>query len=124
MPEARPSAFTTTGKPKGAFLTKASASSGVVQMAYPGDGILWRSMKSRAKAFEPSSSAAARLGQKIDSPRRENSSAIPRTMGSSGPTTVRSRRCVCAKSATSTMFEVSMGTQSASSAIPALPGAQ
>ena len=31
---------------------------------------------------------------------------------------------VWAKSATSTMFEVSMGTQSARSAMPALPGAQ
>jgi hypothetical protein len=31
---------------------------------------------------------------------------------------------VCAKSATSMMLEVSMGTQSAMPAMPALPGAQ
>jgi hypothetical protein len=31
---------------------------------------------------------------------------------------------LCAKSATSTMLEVSIGTQSACSAMPALPGAQ
>ena len=49
---------------------------------------------------------------------------MPSTIGSSGPTTVRSAPIVCAKSASSTMFDVSMGTQSASEAIPALPGAQ
>ena len=81
-------------------------------------------MNSRAKAFEPSISAAPREGQKIVSPRRTNSSPMPSTMGSSGPTTVRSALIVCAKSATSTMFEASIGTQSAISAMPALPGAQ
>ena len=81
-------------------------------------------MNSRAKAFEPSISAAPREGQKIGRPRRTNSSPIPSTIGSSGPTTVRSAWIVCAKSATSTMLEESIGTQSASSAIPALPGAQ
>jgi hypothetical protein len=81
-------------------------------------------MNSRAKAFEPSISAAPREGQKIVSPRRTNSSPMPSTMGSSGPTTVRSALTVCAKSATSTMLEESIGTQSAISAIPALPGAQ
>jgi hypothetical protein len=81
-------------------------------------------MNSRAKAFDPSISAAERLGQKIESPRRWNSSPMPRTMGSSGPTTVRSALIVWAKSATSMMLEVSMGTQSARPAIPALPGAQ
>jgi hypothetical protein len=60
----------------------------------------------------------------MERPRLANSSAMPSTMGSSGPTTVRSAFTVCAKSATSTMFEVSMGTQSASPAMPALPGAQ
>ena len=81
-------------------------------------------MNSRANAFEPSISAAARLGQKIDIPRRRNSSPMPSTIGSSGPTTVRSALMLWAKSATSTMLVVSMGTQSACSAIPALPGAQ
>src|SRR5258708_1222806 len=81
-------------------------------------------MNSRAKAFQPSTSAAARSGPKTESPRRRNSSPMPRTRGSSGPTTVKSALMVCAKSATSTMLEVSMGTQSAKSAIPALPGAQ
>ena len=81
-------------------------------------------MNSRANALDPSISAALRLGQKMDSPRRRNSSPMPSTMGSSGPTTVRSALMLCAKSATSTMLEVSIGTQSASSAIPALPGAQ
>ena len=79
-------------------------------------------MNSRAKAFEPSISAAARLGQKMASPRRWNSSAMPSTMGSSGPTTVRSALMVWAKSATSTMFEVSMGTQSARPADPGVAG--
>ncbi len=81
-------------------------------------------MNSRAKTLDPSISAAARDGQKMARPRRTNSSEMPSTIGSSGPTTVRSALIVWAKSATSTMLEVSMGTQSASSAIPALPGAQ
>ena len=45
-------------------------------------------------------------------------------MGSSGPTTVRSALMVWAKSASSTMLDASMGTQSARSSIPAFPGAQ
>ena len=69
-------------------------------------------------------SVDTRDGQTMVSPRRANSSPIPSTIGSSGPTTVRSALIVCAKSATSTMFDVSIGTQSASSAMPALPGAQ
>ncbi len=105
-------------------MTKASADSFDGQISNFGDGMSWRHMNSRAKTFEPSSSAAARLGQKMVRPRRWNSSAMPRTIGSSGPTTVRSAPMVCAKSASSTMLEVSMGTMSAIPAIPALPGAQ
>jgi hypothetical protein len=124
LPEASPSALITSGYPQGAFLTKASADSFEGQTSNRGEGIWWRDMNSRAKTLDPSSSAAARLGQKMVSPRRWNSSAMPRTIGSSGPTTVRSAPIVCAKSAISTMLDVSMGTMSASAAIPAFPGAQ
>ena len=124
LPEARPSAFTTRGNPHGAFFTKASADSLDGQTSNFGEGMLWRAMNSRAKTFDPSSSAAARLGQKMVNPRRWNSSAMPSTIGSSGPTTVRSAPIVWAKSASSTMLEVSMGTMSAIPAIPAFPGAQ
>ena len=105
-------------------MTKSWAASGDVQISKRGEGMLCRCMNSRAKAFEPSISAAARLGQKMLSPRRWNSSAMPSTIGSSGPTTVRSAPIVCAKSASSTMLEVSIGTQSAWAAVPAFPGAQ
>ena len=83
-----------------------------------------RRKNSFAKIFDDSICAASRLGPKIGRPRFENSSAIPSDSGSSGPTTVRSNCSFSARSAISTMSPAETGRQSATSAIPGLPGAQ
>jgi hypothetical protein len=85
LPAARPSTFSHQRDSRGPVFTAWSASSREEQITYRGEGIWWRLMNSRAKAFEPSISAARRLGQKMASPRRWNSSPMPRTIGSSGP---------------------------------------
>ena len=61
----------------------------------------WRAMNAFAKTLLHSSCAAARDGPKMRSPRAWKRSAIPRSSGSSGPTTVRSMRSRAAKRASS-----------------------
>ncbi len=86
-------------------------------------GIAYFRMNSFEKTFDPSSSAARRVGPKMSMPRFWNSSTIPRVRGSSGPTTVRSIFSFSAKSASSMISATPMATQSATWAMPAFPGA-
>ena len=81
-------------------------------------------MNSLEKTLLPSISAARWLGPKTARPRLASSSASPRVSGSSGPTTVRSIFISSAKSASRCTSSAAIGTQSASAAIPGLPGAQ
>ena len=81
-------------------------------------------MRALAKDLLASISAARRVAPKIRRPAFSKTSTMPSDSGPSGPTTVRpifSRR---AKSSSRGMSEAAMGTHSAASAIPALPGAQ
>ncbi len=86
--------------------------------------MLWRRKNSFENTFDDSICAASRVGPKIGRPRLMNSSAMPSESGSSGPTTVRSTWRVSARSAISTMSPGATGRQSATSAMPGLPGAQ
>ena len=122
LPAARPSAFSTTGKPKRRAAARADASSWAISKAAV--GIPCRAMNSLAKTLLPSISAAAWRGPKTGTPRISSSSAIPSASGSSGPTTARSMRTEAAKSAISSTSSTERGTRSAISAIPGLPGAQ
>ncbi len=88
-----------------------------------GVGIPCRRQNSLVNTLLPSSSAAARDGPTSSRPRRANSSAMPRTSGSSGPTTVRSTLSDDANSASSTVASAAIGTQVAMPAIPGFPGA-
>src|SRR5688572_4086070 len=80
-------------------------------------------MTSFAKAFEPSSRAAAPLGPNAVMPSAPSASTRPLTSGASGPTTTRS---TCSARARATMPGTSStptSTTRASRAMPALPGA-
>ena len=82
-------------------------------------------ISSLAKAFEPSSSAAAALGPKAGTPASFNASMTPATSAASGPTTTRpTSRFLAAVMIASMSAAPSWGRHSASAAIPALPGAQ
>src|SRR3990170_3104832 len=80
-------------------------------------------MRFFAKILLPSMMAASLLGPKMRSPRRSNSSTMPKVRATSGPTTVRSIRFRSAKSASGRMSEALILTLSATSLIPAFPGA-
>src|SRR3954447_3264983 len=83
----------------------------------------WR-ISSLAKTLLPSSSAASRRGPKIRRPSRWKASTIPRVSGSSGPTTVRPTPSRLANWIRPRVSFGSIETFWASSAVPALPGAQ
>src|SRR5215469_14939821 len=80
--------------------------------------------KSLAKAFEPSSAAAAALGPKAGMPSASRASTRPWTSGASGPTTTKSMRSRRQNPTSPTVSVARIARHSASSAIPALPGAQ
>ncbi len=109
FPAASPSTLMTHGMPRD--LTALSPSSREVQTVASAVGISYFFMNSLEKTFDPSISAARRVGPKIKSPRFWNSSTIPRVRGSSGPTTVRSIFSFSAKSASSMMSATSICTQ-------------
>jgi hypothetical protein len=76
------------------------------------------------KPFEPSSAAAAALGPNAAIPSASSASTRPATSGASGPTTTRSIAACLQNPMIAGKSIVLTGTHSASSAIPALPGAQ
>src|SRR2546421_3517571 len=123
LPAARPLALTTSG----ARWLRSHAASKLsrVKVAELAVGMRWRRRNSLAKALEPSSRAAARLGPKHLSARAANASTAPATSGASGPMMVRStcsETASCTSPATSSAATFTLRTL-ASAAVPALPGA-
>ncbi len=80
--------------------------------------------RSLVKPFEPSSADAAAVGPKALIPASVSRSTMPATSGASGPTTTKSMAFSFAKATMPSMSSAAMGTHAASSAMPALPGAQ
>ena len=82
-------------------------------------------ISSLAKAFEPSSSAAAWLGPKAGTPAASSASTAPTTSAASGPITARSTPCSRRQGDDRPdVLDPDLRKHSASAAIPALPGAQ
>src|SRR3569623_1200907 len=101
------------------------AASTSVKFWYCAVGMRWRARKSFAKALEPSSWAAARVGPKQRRPAARKESTTPFTNGISGPTMVRSTSCARAKAVNFSTASTARATFSTlgSRAVPALPGA-
>ena len=123
LPAASPLALTTSGArwPR----THAASRLSRVKVREAAVGMPWRRMNSLAKAFEPSSRAAARRGPKQGRPAAAKASTTPATRGASGPISVRSMRSERASarsSATSSAATLTLRTFG-SPAVPALPGA-
>src|SRR6476659_5500828 len=76
-----------------------------------------------AKFFELSSRPAALVGPNALKSAALRSSTIPAAIGASGPTTTKSTALRLQKSITAAWSAISIGTHSASRAMPALPGA-
>ena len=83
-----------------------------------------RAHRSFRKPLEPSSAAAALLGPKAAIPSPSSASTSPATSGISGPTTTKSTSALRQKAISPAVSPMATGRHSASSAIPALPGAQ
>src|SRR6516165_164327 len=123
LPAASPLAFTTSGVrwPR----TQAGSKLSRVKVAERAVGMPCRRRNSLAKAFEPSSLAAARRGPKQLKPASAKASAMPATSGASGPTMVRPTRSARAswrRAAMSSAATPMLRTRG-SPAVPALPGA-
>ena len=122
LPSASPSALRTIGY--SAVSRYFLASLADVNVSYAAVGILYFFIRSLENALEPSRIAAFFLGPNTLKPSASNTSTTPPTSGSSIPITVRS---ILFSLANATSFSNSIAlisTHSASSAIPALPGAQ
>src|SRR6516225_517310 len=123
LPAASPLAFTTSGVrwPRSQAGSKLSR----VKVAERAVGMPCRWRNSLAKAFEPSSLAAARRGPKQRKPASAKASTMPATSGASGPTMVRSTRSArasCRRARISSAATPTLRTRG-SLAVPALPGA-
>jgi hypothetical protein len=122
LPPVSPSALTTIGTP--CVRTYAFAAVESVKRPYAAVAMRNRAQRSLANPLEPSNRAAAAVGPNARTPAMLNRSTRPAHSGASGPTTTSSMRCRRAKSTSRSRSSAAIGTQSASSAIPALPGAQ
>ena len=120
LPAARPSSLTTYGGPNAS--RAASTSSAVAQMRAPAVGTPAAAMISLANALEPSSRAAARPGR-TRVPAARTASATPATSGTSGPTRP-GRPHVGGEGRHRGPVPTASGRCSATTAVPALPGAQ
>src|SRR5437764_8431718 len=122
LPSASPSALITTGNficsqyPSASLLLENVRASAV--------GILHARINSFAKIFEDSIRAADLVGPNARNFSAANRSMIPPASGSSGPTTVRSTRFSFAKTTSACKSLARIGTFSAISQVPPLPGAQ
>ncbi len=121
LPAASPSSLTTYGAPNAS--SAAADSSGVVHTCARAVGTSATAITSLAKAFEPSSAAASRLGPKQLIPRARTASATPATNGASGPITTRSAPRSAASEATASPSIGSTSCNVATSPTPGLPGA-
>src|SRR3954471_874515 len=123
LPAASPSALSTVGKD--ACASCASASSRLRSSAYPAVGTPASAISSLAKAFDPSISAAALVGPKAAIPASSKASTAPATSPASGPITASSTPLLfAAATIAAASSAATSGRDSASAAIPALPGAQ
>src|SRR4051812_29375591 len=123
LPAASPSALSTVGKD--ACASCASASSRLRSSAYPAVGTPASAISSLAKAFDPSSSAAALVGPKAAMPASSKASTAPATRPASGPITARSMPLLFAAATIAAASSAATSRRhSASAAIPAFPGAQ
>ena len=86
--------------------------------------MLYFFIRSFENALDPSRIAALALGPNARSPAASKASTAPATRGSSGATTVRSIPCSFANDTCLSNSITPMLMHSATSAIPALPGAQ
>ena len=127
LPAASPSALTTARPPSSSTnastFPRSRSQSARSKVAARAVGIRARSIRSFAKAFDPSSRAAARPGPKARRPRARSSSARPATSGASGPITTRSASSSSASRSCASTSSAAAGWQVAIDAIPALPGA-
>ena len=121
LPAARPSSLTTYGGPNAS--RAAATSSAVRHSRAAAVGTPAAVITSLAKAFEPSSWAAARDGPKQRMPAAVTASATPATSGASGPTTTRSAPISTASAATDSPDIGSTSCRVATAAMPGLPGA-
>ena len=121
LPAASPSAFTTIGAPR--RRTNSRAASASSKRSHRAVGMPAASQSSLVKLLLPSSRAAAASGPQHLMPAACMASAMPATSGASGPGTTRSTWLSRAKSTRAAMSSTPIGTVSASSAMPGLPGA-
>ena len=121
LPSASPSAFNTIGK--SAVSRYANAASALSNVSYAAVGISYFFIRSLENALEPSMIAAFFLGPNTLIPTCSNASTQPATNGSSGPTITKSIAFSFAKVTNLSKSITEISTHSASSAIPALPGA-
>ena len=122
LPSASPSALSTIGYFAVSRYSFASAAD--VNVSYAAVGMLYFFIRSFENALEPSSIAAFFLGPNTLKPSFSNTSTIPPTSGSSMPTTVKSMALSLANATSLSNSIAFISTHSATSAIPALPGAQ
>ena len=101
-----------------------AAGKGVIICATEAEALA-AAISSFAKAFDPSSSAAAWVGPKAGMPAASSASTAPTTSAASGPITARSTwRALASATIASMSSAATSGNTSASAAMPALPGAQ
>ncbi len=122
LPSARPSALITRGNR--ASPTKAKAASHSEKAAPRAVGILFLRINSLAKIFEDSRRAADFDGPKTRRPSAWKRSTMPAASGSSGPITVSPISFSLAKRTNAGRSFAGIATFSATSAVPAFPGAQ
>ena len=122
LPAASPSTLTTIGAPRSAM--KALAATGSRKLRCAAVGMPASAQSCFIELLEASIAAAAEVGPNAAIPSASSASTSPRTSGASGPTTTKS---ILSRRQKPTSPEISLepiGTHSASSEIPAFPGAQ
>ena len=122
LPRASPSAFNTSGNFACSKYTNASSAES--KFSYAAEGILYFFIRSFEKALLPSKMAAFFLGPNVLIPASSILSTRPPTKGSSIPTITKSISSFLAKSTSLSNSIAPIGKHSATSAIPAFPGAQ
>ena len=121
FPPASPSSFTTCGAPN--WSSAWATSSMVVHTWAIAVGTPASAMTRLAKAFDPSSCAAAPDGPNVAKPASRSASATPATSGASGPITTRSTASSRARRTTSAGSVAATTWLVPTSAVPAFPGA-
>ena len=121
LPRARPSAFNTIGN--SAVSRYANAASALSNVSYAAVGISYFFIRSFENALDPSMIAAFLRGPNTLMFSFSKASTQPATNGSSGPTITKSIAFSFANATSLSKSITEISTHSASSAIPALPGA-